>query len=50
VTGKFTRAFKYMRIFLVKGRGTLDRNIRVEVFQILQFDIERRRKSQQGKD
>jgi hypothetical protein len=43
VTGKFTRASQSTGIFSVMGRTPLDRNIRVEVFQILQFEIEGRK-------
>jgi hypothetical protein len=43
VTGKFTRAFKSTGIFSVMGSTSLYRNIRVEVFQILQLDIEVRK-------
>jgi hypothetical protein len=42
VTGKFIRAFKSTGIFSVMERTHLDRNIRVEVFQILLLDIEGR--------
>jgi hypothetical protein len=40
VTGKFTKVSQSTGIFSVMERTPLDRNIRVEVFQILQLEIE----------
>jgi hypothetical protein len=43
VAGKFIKAYEPTGIFSVMGRAHIDRNIRVEVFQILQLEIERRK-------
>jgi hypothetical protein len=43
VTGKFTRASQSKGIFLEMERAHIDRNIRVEVFQILQIEIEEKK-------
>jgi hypothetical protein len=42
-TGKITRASQTTGIFSVMGRASLDGNMRVEVFQILQLEIDGRK-------
>jgi hypothetical protein len=44
LTGKFIRTSQSTGIFSVMERTHFDRNIRVEVFQILQLEIEGRKK------
>jgi hypothetical protein len=48
VTGKSTRASQSTGIFLEMERAPLDRNIKVQVFQILQFEIEGRKETTIG--